>query len=732
MGLLIKLKNGDTQLKSLKFGKDQPGGGDSNQPFIKKSIEQDSKNPAFYNDFILRGGIEAPLSAAEDVARLTKYFFNFNNPSGFLFTAKQNILSRSGTKTEASRGAAYLGGGLNEGVYTPLSTLAEAGVGFLGIHLNKQGIDPTGLIPSLSIKNYQDAIKQNQLIGPFRPDSNRLTSLSTLIPENRSVNNFSFVKGYGLNVGNSVVSYTGGSDSVIGIGTTNIKFATDNADVPLKTLTPKPAGYLTQNRDYFVPTGSVYKTGQPLVKNPDKYLGDEFTNPTLLIPRQDLNDYLVGKTYKSIQANGQWRVPVFATLAYNAFITKPNEDVIYNELVKEGRDSYEIDQFLSVYKEPNSLIPRTDISTYLTKGSEYQTKIAQSDVVYTSQINEKLKVFGRQLLADSKYFEGGPGHYEAISPSYENIALGRYDSTPTLIVDSILTGSSGNEDIEKPPIFLNNPNLKGYLANMNKNSGDYILDGETVVQHNKNRVGGRGISFDFRQISRKQRGFSDHPTPYDYITTTGSDYSTNIPFETLDRIYYNSGDKRKSNPIDSGNDIIKFRITIVNPSSPSDSSNTLNFRAYIDDFSDLYAADWGSQTYMGRGEKFYKYNSFSRDISLGFTIVADSESNLTVMYDQLNALAASIAPTYTSAGYMAGNLHRLTVGDYLYEQWGIMGGFTYEIIEDSPWDVTEGKQVPLYIKVSGIKFTPIHNFRPESYFNGVNKYILQNVTTNNS
>jgi len=190
MGLLIKLKNGDTQLKSLKFGKDQPGGGDSNQPFIKKSIDQDSKNPAFYNDFILRGGIEAPLSAAEDVVRLTKYFFNTNNPSGFLFTAKQNILSRSGTKTEASRGVAYLGGGLNEGVYTPLSTLAEAGVGFLGIHLNKQGIDPTGLIPSLSIKNYQDAIKQNQLIGPFRPDSNRLTSFSNLIPEHSLANNF--------------------------------------------------------------------------------------------------------------------------------------------------------------------------------------------------------------------------------------------------------------------------------------------------------------------------------------------------------------------------------------------------------------------------------------------------------------------------------------------------------------------------------------------------------------
>jgi hypothetical protein len=263
---------------------------------------------------------------------------------------------------------------------------------------------------------------------------------------------------------------------------------------------------------------------------------------------------------------------------------------------------------------------------------------------------------------------------------------------------------------------------------------DYANEtGNIVTYHNPYRVGGRGISFDFRLVDRKKRGFKDYPTPYDYITTEGSDYSKDEPYKPLDRIYYNSsGSKRLSNPINNGDDIIKFRITIVNPTSPSDSSNTLNFRAYIDDFSDSYGADWGSQTYMGRGEKFYKYNNFTRDISLGFTIVADNSTHLSTMYNQLNVLAASIAPTYTDAGYMAGNLHRLTVGDYLYEQWGIMGGFTYEIIEDSPWDITEGKQVPMYIKVSGIKFTPIHNFRPESYFSGVNKYILQNVTTNNS
>ena len=120
-------------------------------------------NSLFYSDFLIRGGILAPLSAAEDATRLTKYFTDINNPSGILFATKQNILSRVGVKTEAVRPSpAYLGGALNEGVYLPTSTLAQALVGFAGTTLNKQGIDPTGLIPGLGIITYQDAIKENQ------------------------------------------------------------------------------------------------------------------------------------------------------------------------------------------------------------------------------------------------------------------------------------------------------------------------------------------------------------------------------------------------------------------------------------------------------------------------------------------------------------------------------------------------------------------------------------------
>jgi hypothetical protein len=201
MGLLIKLQNGDTQLKSLKFGKDRPCGGDSNQPYIKKGLINDSLNPTLYNDFILRGGILAPIAAGEDVSRLTQYFSDLDNPIGASFALKQNSLSKIGVKTEATKGAAYLGSARNEGVYNPLSTLTEAGIGFLGGHVNKQGLGIPGA--GVNIKSYQDVIYNNQLNPntPFKVEDNRLTYLQKLIlspTPNTSQSSFKDVNKYRL------------------------------------------------------------------------------------------------------------------------------------------------------------------------------------------------------------------------------------------------------------------------------------------------------------------------------------------------------------------------------------------------------------------------------------------------------------------------------------------------------------------------------------------------------
>ena len=146
---LIDLK---TDLKSLKFGFDRPQGGSSNQPYIQTPIPNDGKSgipPT--KDFLLRGGLSAPINAAKDVSRLTQMFFDLKDPSGLLFTAKENLLSRTDVKTEASTTAGA--------IYTPLSTLGQAASGFAGGHLNLLGLDPTGL-SDLGVPSYYDYIKR--------------------------------------------------------------------------------------------------------------------------------------------------------------------------------------------------------------------------------------------------------------------------------------------------------------------------------------------------------------------------------------------------------------------------------------------------------------------------------------------------------------------------------------------------------------------------------------------
>jgi hypothetical protein len=175
------------------------------------------------------------------------------------------------------------------------------------------------------------------------------------------------------------------------------------------------------------------------------------------------------------------------------------------------------------------------------------------------------------------------------------------------------------------------------------------------------------------------------------------------------------------NPNLAINDLVKFRIAVID-NSPGANATYIHFRAFIDSFTDNYSADWGSVNYVGRGDNFWNYTGFKRDISLGFTVAAQSKPELIPMYKKLNYLASTLAPDYSTAGLMRGNLVRLTVGGYIYEQPGIITTLNYGIPEESPWEIgidenggkdSSVKELPHIIKVSSFSFTPIHNFLVE-------------------
>ena len=132
------LVNLTTNLKSLRYGKDRIGGGSSNQPYIKRDIPDSFSDVGKTGgpDVLLRGGTLTPGRAVRDVSRLAQMFFDFKSIGGPLFIAKENLLSRMSVATDGKDKA------LNNGIYLPTSTLLQSAGNSLGLHLNKQGIDP--------------------------------------------------------------------------------------------------------------------------------------------------------------------------------------------------------------------------------------------------------------------------------------------------------------------------------------------------------------------------------------------------------------------------------------------------------------------------------------------------------------------------------------------------------------------------------------------------------------
>jgi len=524
---LIDLK---TDLRSLRFGNDRPGGGSSGQPYIQTPIPSPEDSPSnIFNtggpDFLLRGGLMAPSRVVNDVSRLTQMFFDLKSPKGLLFSANQNLLSRTAVKTEASKGVGYGGGGVNAGVYLPTSTILQAGAGSTGAHLNLLGLDPFspvspdgGGTPSpLGLNSYFNIVK-NQAT-----EDNRLVGLFDAISSNEAVSNFAFQKGVNLNTngGTVLLEYGGGPGSTLGIGKTQIKYADQR-------------------------TG---KNNPLVINNPDYFNGKSTSKVS--IPIQD------------------FRVPLL-----------------------DGKNE----------------------STIMSLAPDYRVK----------NIEKRLSL-------------GDPG--------------------------------------------------RSNTADGGKNVLRYSVDQPALDKINA-------------------RPFYSAAGPYHSQTN-------------------------------DGNDLVKFSIGILQ-NNGTGVSNYIHFRAFLEGFSDNYSANWSDTQYVGRGEKFYNYGGFNREISMGWTVYAQSKAELIPMYKKLNYLASSLAPDYSSGGFMRGSLARLTVGGYLYNQLGIIKGLTYTIPDESTWEIgidEEGKydnsvkELAHMIKVSGFTFIPIQDNVPQK---GKSKFIaLSNGTNTN-
>lgn len=148
-------------------------------------------------------------------------------------------------------------------------------------------------------------------------------------------------------------------------------------------------------------------------------------------------------------------------------------------------------------------------------------------------------------------------------------------------------------------------------------------------------------------------------------------------------LYTSKGDPIQGNHV---RDMIKFCIEVMDNDN-LESTIPLHFRAYITDFNDNIGADWNSQKYMGRGENFYTYQGFTREVSFNLKVAAQSKQEMMPLYQKLNYLASSLMPDYNSNGFMRGNLHKLTVGEWFYRTPGVLKSMNISIDNNYPWEI---------------------------------------------
>jgi len=256
-------------------------------------------------------------------------------------------------------------------------------------------------------------------------------------------------------------------------------------------------------------------------------------------------------------------------------------------------------------------------------------------------------------------------------------------------------------------------NVQNYLQSLGRPYIGTNYQGDINFNNRKyyreSRIGTGNPGAEYRKDGRNSYIFSNN-NRYDTYLDTKVD-----KLNMLDIVKFNG------RPIiPEARDLIKFRFEAVDNDNPN-KSNVMVFRAFLDDLKDNYNASFNEFNYNGRGETFYTYNNFKRDIGFSFKVAAQTRHEMMPLYRKLNYLVSQTAPEYKK-GRMRAGFVRLTIGSWCDRIPGFIQNINLSWQKDYPWEISidspEGGQdtdmlvLPHVLDVS-VTFLPIHNFTPQ-------------------
>jgi hypothetical protein len=437
---LIDLK---TDLKSLKYGHDRPGGGDSGQPYMKNDINNPINTLGFDDGLVRGGAIGAIKASVIDTLRIGKFLTDL--PKGPLFIAKQVGLQLSNPKLEsktASTGIGFIDKIANSvsklgidptRIYNlGINTIAQVPANAFGIHFNRHGLLPI-----------QDDNTKYLAVAKFNNENgnNRLTQLRSILGNVNNIN-----------------TYLGGPSSTYGIGTTIIQ---------------RRGNFIDINRDTTATTWATSKT-----VNDSSYVQSSAKN---LISTSNLKigaDLgLSRKTFSKLAGNLTIPIDPSGSAAYDRIASKNDPlDNKYKAIDQEASASVKMripNEFVGASKFVSSSLSTTTFADLISTDNKPSTLNAKLYPEYASN-----SVSASHAISASKDL--------GLSLASTDLSNKDININQNVIPGILPTNSASDKYVaikKQSKTSINQNNFKTITVNVNRGSEDFAY----VVRELKNK-----------------------------------------------------------------------------------------------------------------------------------------------------------------------------------------------------------------------------------------------------
>ena len=138
-------------------------------------------------------------------------------------------------------------------------------------------------------------------------------------------------------------------------------------------------------------------------------------------------------------------------------------------------------------------------------------------------------------------------------------------------------------------------------------------------------------------------------------------------------------------------------LVTFDPINPFDTTDlgTVVFSAYLSGFKYNSNSTWNPVKYVGRSESFYTFTEHKRDVSFNIQVPCFNRIHLLEKHRALSQLQSAGAGKYDGNNRLGGIITKVTLGNYLVAEPGILTSVSFDIPDVSSWDIDE--KLAMYI-----------------------------------